>query len=312
MAVKDRETRWWPNFSVGDTGGLVRAHSPAPSGSTSPPGGSWVPLCRLLRGPGFQPRARLGGTGPGLSPLAGPGFIVAGISQTRSRVSGRSGFVRATISESVRHMRAALRSHILESMALANERVCTAIGRFNPAILSPEWVVKEGILPAGNAEVEALFGAVQLVRFHHAGLMWQPSLGKLTVQGESPDSNPGEFVAQILDRLSHTPVRAVGNNFEFEIADEAAAGRAALTVEAELTTLLAAEKPVLKYSATQTILHGEDCLLGITLKVEKDSPLTVQFNFHRDAASASTAAAAARHFGADQEEAKRLLEVILR
>lgn len=194
---------------------------------------------------------------------------------------------------------------------MAVARVCVAVGRFNPAILVPDWLVKERILPPGDAEFEALFGGVQMVRFHHAGIMWQPSLGRLMAEGETPDANPGEFVAQILDKLIHTPLRAVGNNFDFEIADEAAAQRAVSAIQCQLPSLLKAEKSGLKYSVTQTVLYGDDCLLGITLNVEKDSPLMIQFNFHRDTASASTAAAAARHFGADEEEAKRLLEVIL-
>lgn len=98
-----------------------------------------------------------------------------------------------------------------------------AIGQFNPAIIVPGWLKAQGILQADEAQEEHAVGATALAhRYQMQGYVWTVSLERLIFERlcETPEdaSRPASVVSDILGRLSHTPLRAVGINFEFEDA----------------------------------------------------------------------------------------------
>lgn len=187
---------------------------------------------------------------------------------------------------------------------------CVAVGRFNPAILTPAWMVKEGILPDDEAEIGQMMGGGTL-QFRLAGYMWQPSLSKLEVHAEGANLDPGEFVSQVLNRLPHTPLRGVGNNFALALGGTPGKQLYPL-IQCPLVKLLATEEHEnLALSATLALSHEKEAIIRVTLDADQEEVVGLSFNFHRDCTSASAGAEAARKWTADREEARRLLEKIL-
>ena len=109
-----------------------------------------------------------------------------------------------------------------------------ALGAFNPAIPSPAWYMRLGLLDAKSmVTTELALGFGGMPRHSAGGLRWSVLNEQFIVdlpvsptEGASPDdvARPGEFLARTLEHLSHTPLSAVGNNFGFDL-DEGNVGQ---------------------------------------------------------------------------------------
>lgn len=188
-------------------------------------------------------------------------------------------------------------------------RTCVAAGRFNPAILSPAWIVANAILPDGETQVGSLIGT-NIVQYTLAGTMWQPTLGKLEVVAETKESDPGRFVASVLKLLSHTPITAVGSNFIFQVAEEHGESLFTLTASSLLSVVADAEHEVMGYSAVIVLKQG-DCNINVTLESEREKVHTVLFNFNRFVPDATSGSDAALKWSEDEAESVRLYSRLL-
>lgn len=198
----------------------------------------------------------------------------------------------------------------MEATALSQTATCVAVGRFNPAIVVPAWIVKEGILPDGETEIgQALGGA--MLQFRMQGLMWQASLNKLEAHAESKDVDPGEFVARVLDKLPHTPIRAVGNNFAWELSEDQGRGLYPVMQCSLVAAISAPTQESLSQSVTLAVAHEGESIMRLTLDAESSQVASISFNFHRDCGSAVAGAAAARCWSADRAEARRVFERLI-
>jgi hypothetical protein len=189
-------------------------------------------------------------------------------------------------------------------------RNCVVVGRFNPAILSPAWIVANQVLPEGRAEGSSLVGT-NVIKYTLNGLTWQPSLTKLEVTADHPDANPGEFVARVLTLLPHTPITAVGSNFLFQVAAEDGA-RIFSLVKSQVQEVTAdAEHEMLDYSVSFALKYGSDCVININIDTEKETVYNVGVNFNRLVTSATVASEHALKWASDEAEALRLFHKIL-
>ncbi len=97
-------------------------------------------------------------------------------------------------------------------------------GAFNARIITPSWLVGEGIVsldsPGDGVEGELTFPASNpadtKMRFEIAGFRWEVSASRVFIGSDGPDS-PADLVARLLDALPHTPIVAVGSNFDFRV-----------------------------------------------------------------------------------------------
>lgn len=102
------------------------------------------------------------------------------------------------------------------------------VGVWNPAILSPEWVAKhiydlaEGAEVPGTIELPMVRGAPARVKIRSVTYVTERSRLVLLPEDTSEDRlNEAEtFARKTLDVLRHTPVSALGFNFEFRGAAE--------------------------------------------------------------------------------------------
>lgn len=199
-------------------------------------------------------------------------------------------------------------------MYLVSLESCTLVGQLNPFILTPEWMRKEEILPPGETQMELGLGS-PTPKFSSAGFVWQASADRLDVQPQRPDGNPGDLVGAILEKLHHTPVKAVGSNFHFDLAKEQVRQLAPL-LESPLARHLSSlplEAGETELSGTETkfiLKSSREALVNLTILVDARGAANARFNFHRAVASTSAAATAAREWSADRNEAFDILHSI--
>jgi hypothetical protein len=187
---------------------------------------------------------------------------------------------------------------------------CVAAGRFNPAILVPEWIVKQGILPDTDVELMSAMGSA-MTTFNMCGLQWRANLTRLEVLAEREGADPGEFVARLLEQLEHTPLRAVGSNFRYSVMSPADAGALySLASSSILKKLEANARATLNGTAIAEYAH-EDSVLRLSLIFEREAVSAVDFNFNRESVTARDAAAAARRWSSDKAETQNVLRLLV-
>lgn len=167
-----------------------------------------------------------------------------------------------------------------------------AVGQFNPAIVTPGWLRAEKILTAEEAKVEQLVGATSAARrFQMEGFVWTVSWDRLVFERLTEDQNeacqPAEIVRALLGRLEHTPVRAIGVNFEFD-GDEKSPALACAVGGRPVPQLAAVLGAQIAATHLQVVLLDDRGVqVQVNVGVEGDSPVpSVGLNFHRPVASA--------------------------
>lgn len=170
------------------------------------------------------------------------------------------------------------------------------VGRWNPFIFSPDWVtthlrdgddtaVRIGI-PVDNAE------GPRQIAFEHTRLY--PSTTRLDIRPEAPALDQMREIERtarkVLDLLPHTPVSALGINFEFHEQAEREA------IQSNFVLSDAGQIDASAYQLTQTRLRRAFSARGqstLNLTITWDSSMvSTDFNFHKEIPNAHAAIAA--------------------
>jgi hypothetical protein len=187
------------------------------------------------------------------------------------------------------------------------------VGSWNPAILQPGWIVKQSILPEGEAKVElatpmGISAQPVLTRFTLGDFVWIPRPSRLEVLPNSETADPGAFVAAILRKLEHTPVQAAGNNFHFDPGEH---GKALLPLfVCPGWKRLREQEEEVGADAGIKLSHPTG-LVNISIESSPDRVSEIRFNFHREMAEATKAAEAAQAWKGDRDHAWKLLSQIV-
>jgi len=94
---------------------------------------------------------------------------------------------------------------------------CVAVGAFNMQLIQPSWLIERGIL-AKDDPLECEINLEQAgLRFRNTNTetQWFVTPTRLEIRASSPDENCGESLAQVLDLLNWTPLRAIGINTQY-------------------------------------------------------------------------------------------------
>jgi hypothetical protein len=180
---------------------------------------------------------------------------------------------------------------------LPNATSFVLVGIWNPAILNPDWLARYIFKAAPDAEipVEMLVPASpgQPIQFSLQGIRFIPSRDRLRLSclGDANDEELAqiqEVTRSILELLPHTPVRAVGQNFEF--LDEQPNPDHLKVFDCMGDVARTSDFPVETVgNETRTSLQFENRLLNLTRSF-REGKLQVKFNFHSQVASATAAA----------------------
>ncbi|MHB1036792.1 MAG: hypothetical protein ACYC35_20300 [Pirellulales bacterium] len=190
------------------------------------------------------------------------------------------------------------------------------LGRFNPYIIHPEWLTKEGIIAEGEAvEAEIAIGGREVAfRFKTGDFAWKVDYSRLIVSTEK-NGDTAAIVAKVVEKLPHTPLMAIGNNFRYRCNRSKWTGRLPTLDDIGPDQLRAygdVQSVGWKASVTQSggVTLNTEVSLDLT---EPVSPmLTVNVNYHRPVSSATELIAAAQRFAEDQKASVTFLESLLR
>jgi hypothetical protein len=175
-----------------------------------------------------------------------------------------------------------------------NHTSVVVLGRWNPAILSPQWLLTQGIVTApegGEVHVQGIMGSGGEIVFGLGGVSWEVSAPKLAIKSGAGD-DCGRFAAAVLEKLGHTPVGAIGVNFAYNIPEGEfpddmlpTFGRFEQPTESE-------ESNLRQIRVRVSLARGENGACHIA--VEHTPGLVVlSYNYHENVASADEAKAIA-------------------
>ncbi|GMU51054.1 MAG: hypothetical protein AMXMBFR33_02000 [Candidatus Xenobia bacterium] len=149
----------------------------------------------------------------------------------------------------------------------------TVVGRFNRHILEPEWARKRSIISPEPCLAFLPIGGVQPIFRTSSGLCWLLQDDKLLIFGNR--SEAPVFLKSVLTELPHTPVTAIGVNFQ-----SSKNVKAKLDVRAK-TLSKALEKPLLQASEGRTYQLSDGVKLNLKVTWSAGQR-TLDTNFHRD------------------------------
>lgn len=189
---------------------------------------------------------------------------------------------------------------------------CVFVGSLNPAIITPEWVVKNKVLLGGESQIQLAMGSMGPISmgpvspiFSLSGISWTANYSRLTVTRDAAEADPGEFAARVAETLEHTPINGVGNNFQYEPSEGRSGALAKVLQSVFMRDLPQPPYAFLAQEVTLQLASGSDAVVTVACRAEA-SVVIVRFNFHRECSSAGEAAKAARNFLKDEQEALSL------
>lgn len=179
-----------------------------------------------------------------------------------------------------------------------------AVGPFNPHIITPDWLVDEKVAAGRPDDYDSFPSFGDDDGFVLGGFEWEVSLSRLAVTSREPGGDCGAKAAEVMGKLQHTPVRAVGNNFVFTCSP------------AEW-----GDRPVPKGPAAPPGLTPVDTRWVRLFRIERAVPVSVevdllhspqvvvvQLNYDRRADGSKGGRAAANEFRNDQAHARGLIK----
>lgn len=181
-----------------------------------------------------------------------------------------------------------------------------AVGHFNPAIITPDWLVATGLVEAGPKEIEVAIGDHENVLRHKVqGFVVTATTRRLQI--DSPSNNvlgSADLLAKILSLLAHTPLTAVGLNFHF-----AAEGMTTTSVtNPKLASVVVGVVVEAGSRITQQLPDGRLVQLHLTRDAVRGQ---LQINLQRTVKDAGSAVEGLRQAAADFEFIRGLAAQVL-
>jgi hypothetical protein len=203
-----------------------------------------------------------------------------------------------------------------EAMPIKLLRSDTVVaGRFNPHIISPPWLVKEGIIKGegvkpGPIEINvAGSGPLMVLQFSTGDFQWRVDDTRLVISAEG-DSDATPFVSQIVNKLPHTPLLALGHNFHYICERPEWPGRLPGLGDLAVGELRSYGNPE---NVKWHVSFKPAADLGLNADITESAEfVAVDFNFHRASPGPEAVIAAAKRFLEDLSKTKELLQSLFR
>jgi hypothetical protein len=189
-----------------------------------------------------------------------------------------------------------------------------AVGAFNPYVITPGWLVKYRLCARDEEVNVRMVPLGEGAAFVFGPVQWQVNGQRLSVSSADRNVDCGNLVSQVLSFLPHTPVQAMGHNFQFTGTKAEWGDRP----EPRLGTKGLEDLEGAEQVRWSSVFRRDDARLEVTLAHEQGL-VAVLFNFHRNmnleiANAAPTpeeqiaqARDAAAYFRADFDHSKEML-----
>lgn len=186
------------------------------------------------------------------------------------------------------------------------------VGHFNPWIIQPEWLLRQGVIAEGEEAaitLHAFSSPVGEMLFKVGTVTWKVSPERLIVHCDEY-SDTATPVIEVLRLLPHTPMNAAGNNFNYVgQASDWIGERPTLN---DVTRESLAQRGRVRADAWRTeIVREDDSVMNVHV-IHSEQRVAVNFNFHRLATDCDSAIEATRNYARDFETSREFLEGDLR
>lgn len=182
------------------------------------------------------------------------------------------------------------------------------IGRFNPYIVTPAWLVAEGVCPESEAddplEPDDSDDGPSTRAFDLGGYEWEVGFGRLAVSAWEPARDCGRPAAAVLDKLTHTPVEAVGHNFTFVCGSLTWGSRPM----PQLSGASHSDRRPVETRWVGLYREADGERVEVELTAVPNEVVVVRLNFDRRVPDGKSARDAARRFPTDYARAGRLIQ----
>lgn len=188
------------------------------------------------------------------------------------------------------------------------------IGRWNPHIINPPWIISQDLVQVDSLpdadrfamQVGISTGHGIAFQFDFGGFGWTIDFDRLVILNKQ-GQNTAALAAGVLAKLPHTPVTGVGNNFRYRADEQNWNPRLRTLVDSpELTRFGTITKASLGYSVG--IREG----LTVNVSLEDCPPmLQVSLNFHRAAKKETDVQLAAPSFESDKELGQQMIRALM-
>lgn len=173
------------------------------------------------------------------------------------------------------------------AMILRNSNI-VLLGGFNSDIIQPVWLIDQGIVKQKADEFKVgivLSDGPRQFKFELDEMKWEVSHDRVLV-GSSKKQSPAPWLKRMLEKLPHTPIRAVGVNFKF-----ACASTECILPLKRLSDDDAVAEKIGTVTASQLITRSarDDGTQLIVTLTASESEHVVDFNFHHAVNSAELA-----------------------
>jgi len=180
-------------------------------------------------------------------------------------------------------------------MEISGENSLIVVGAWNPAILSPAWILEEvlGYPSVQDVPVQMEFASVPgtMPKVTIEGISYTPALDRFNLYpNELTDARLTSVenqVSRILEIVPHTPVRAFGENFEFVERSPTPEQLRIFNLQGNQIQECNFINELHSVNIKQSYVV-DDCILNLNQNLQ-DGVLSIKFNFHYEVNNATTA-----------------------
>lgn len=190
---------------------------------------------------------------------------------------------------------------------------CVVVGTFNMYILHPQWLVRNKIIddPIEVGFETNLARPGFRFRFENTKTIWDVTPDRLTIETQNPQFDCGKTIVNILGKLPHIPLFALGNNthYQADLSEFA-------MLSQSIRDFPRIESPTLPNRVVQRTFHvgikrTEQETVNLQIAIKENS-IELACNVHVDLGGceppSDPAIAAAKRFFDDRVESKLLAQ----
>ena len=195
---------------------------------------------------------------------------------------------------------------------IINDLNIVLVGGFNPHIIEPAWLMKEGVVDEKREkfsldwQFETMTGAGFRSRFVLDGLQWEVGLERLKLASKG-DPSPAPWIERLLEKLPHTPVRAVGHNFQFQCPRSEWSGFVPSLPEEESLPDILGKAAFNRFITRSNLPDGTQITLTLTFS---EKIVVIGANFHRGVKGIEMALEHIRNLEDDRNNMTEVVETI--
>lgn len=179
------------------------------------------------------------------------------------------------------------------------------VGKFNPYIISPDWLEKLGIWSATDTRLSLGAAGDDGIQFRGNRTDWQVSGTRLVIRSVEEDC--GRIAKEVLNQLPHTPIEQSLSTFSFSVDGSPISGVFGAIIDASKNDSSESEPELIRWGF---VTHDGPARADLMF-VRGNEGTTVSVIRRRSTETVKAAIAAALQFKSDREKSELLIKRII-